>query len=153
MTASNEAAANVAETGSRPKGPNGEILAAGTVVVRSGDTDPEVLLIHRGKYDDWSLPKGHVEAGESAADAAVRETFEETGLTVDLVRPLASMTYPVGERTKLVVYFVAHVTGGSLRVNSEVDEFAWVARSALASYVLVAPVVAHLTPTDVPAVE
>ena len=62
------------------------IVAAGAVVVRKG---PEVLLVHRPKYDDWSFPKGKLDPGEHATTAAVREVAEETGLDVRLGPPLS----------------------------------------------------------------
>lgn len=116
----------MARRANRPLGPGGEVLAAGTAIVRRGPDGPEMLAIHRPKYDDWSLPKGHVEGGESVEEAARRETQEETGLEVNLVRPLASLLYPVAGRTKRVEFFVAHVAGGHLTPNSEADEFRWV---------------------------
>ncbi len=58
------------------------VRAAGGIVVRDG----RVLLVHRPKYDDWTLPKGKAEAGESDEDCALREVREETGLECELVR-------------------------------------------------------------------
>ena len=56
-----------------------EIRAAGGVVLRNGS----VLLVHRAHYDDWTLPKGKLDEGESWRDAARREVEEETGLRCD----------------------------------------------------------------------
>ena len=65
-----------------------EVFAAGGVVCRqSGDT-VEVLLVHRPRYDDWSLPKGKLDPGESFEDAALREVEEETGLRCRPAREL-----------------------------------------------------------------
>ena len=55
------------------------VRAAGGVVVRGDGDDREVVLVHRPKYDDWTLPKGKAEPGESDEDCAVREVEEETG--------------------------------------------------------------------------
>jgi 8-oxo-dGTP pyrophosphatase MutT (NUDIX family) len=56
-----------------------EVSAGGIVFRREGDTSPRFLLI-RDSYDNWGFPKGHLENGESPAEAALRETAEETGL-------------------------------------------------------------------------
>jgi 8-oxo-(d)GTP phosphatase len=65
----------------------GEIRAAGAVLWRPGPQGPEVVLVHRPKYDDWSLPKGKTEPGEPVLLTAVREVAEETGVRVLLGRP------------------------------------------------------------------
>ncbi len=107
-----------------------EIVAAGAVVVRRG---PEVLLVHRPKYDDWSFPKGKVDLGEHVTTAAVREVAEETGLDVRLGPPLASQRYSVANgqtRLKRVHYWVGRAVGGddvsAYQPNDEIDEVAWV---------------------------
>ena len=62
-----------------------QTTAAGCVVLRPGPGDePEVLLVHRPRYDDWSLPKGKIRADESLPGCAARETTEETGVAVRL---------------------------------------------------------------------
>ena len=72
------------------------VLAGGAVVrrVRPGK-DPEILIIHRNRYKDWTLPKGKVEAGESVVAAAAREVHEETGVTIRLQSPLSTVLYPL----------------------------------------------------------
>ncbi len=103
------------------------VLAAGGVVsrrTRSGDL--EVLLVHRPKYDDWTLPKGKLDEGETAEDAAVREVEEETGLRVSIGSELPSTEYADRYgRPKHVRYWVMDVTGGTFAANKEVDEARW----------------------------
>ena len=106
------------------------IVAAGAVVLRKG---PEVLLVHRPKYDDWSFPKGKLDPGEHITTAAVREVAEETGLDVRLGIPLSPQSYEVRNgslRPKEVHYWVARVVGdddvSSYRPNEEIDAVVWV---------------------------
>jgi len=88
----------------------------------------EVLLVHRQRYDDWSIPKGKLEAGESMPACAVREVAEETGVTIRLGVPLDTIRYDAGPSgTKKVSYW-----GGRVRSevehapDAEVDQVAWV---------------------------
>jgi 8-oxo-dGTP diphosphatase len=86
-----------------------------------------VLLVHRKKYDDWSLPKGKVEPGEALPVTAVREVLEEGGARLALGRRLVSVRYSVGGRPKRVHYWAARVLSVDSRAipNEEVDEIAW----------------------------
>ncbi|WP_341253402.1 NUDIX hydrolase [Euzebya pacifica] len=68
------------------------VRAAGGVVWRRTDT-VEVLLVHRPRYDDWSMPKGKLDDGESFEDAAVREVEEETGIRAALGEALGEVRY------------------------------------------------------------
>ena len=105
------------------------IRAAGGVVVRPGpDGAPLVLLVHRPRYDDWSLPKGKCEPGESYEDCAAREVHEETGLVVELGESLPDVRYrDHKDRTKLVRYWVMHPLDPEQAFveNDEVDEMEW----------------------------
>jgi 8-oxo-dGTP pyrophosphatase MutT (NUDIX family)/phosphohistidine phosphatase SixA len=104
------------------------IKAAGGVAWRPGpDGEPEILLVHRKKYDDWSLPKGKTEPGEPLPVTAVREVLEEGGARLALGRRLVSVRYNVGGRPKRVHYWAARVLSVDERAvpNSEVDEVAW----------------------------
>jgi len=108
------------------------IKAAGGVAWRPGpDGEPEVLLVHRSKYDDWSLPKGKAEPGEPLPVTAVREVLEEGGARLALGRRLVSVRYNVGGRPKRVHYWAARTVSVDERAvpNSEVDEVAWVPAS------------------------
>ena len=104
------------------------VLAAGGVITREGpEGHPEVALIHRPKYDDWSLPKGKLEAGESFKEAAVREVEEEAGVRCGLDRELGQANYQDAKgRPKLVRYWQMIPLHGSFSPNREVDELVWV---------------------------
>jgi 8-oxo-dGTP pyrophosphatase MutT (NUDIX family) len=106
-----------------------DVIAAGGVVWRepAGPPRREVLLVHRPRYDDWSLPKGKLDPGESFEDAALREVWEETGIQARLERELPEVRYAVRERPKLVRYWLMSVESvpGSFEPNEEVDELRW----------------------------
>ncbi len=90
------------------------VRAAGAVVWRPGpDEQLEVLVVHRPKYDDWSLPKGKLDPGEHPLTAAVREVHEETGHHVTLGRPLPAQRYRVSAGTKEVHYWAARADGSA----------------------------------------
>jgi 8-oxo-(d)GTP phosphatase len=104
------------------------IEAAGGVVLRDGTDGREVLVVHRVRYDDWSLPKGKLDPGESAEDAAVREVAEETGVAAALGPELASIAYEVGGRPKRVRWFRMHPVAGDPTqrpADAEVDRAVW----------------------------
>lgn len=106
--------------------PKKVVLAAGAVLWRAGDeAKPEVAIIHRPRYDDWSLPKGKVDPGETEPVTAVREVGEETGFSCVLGRRLASVSYPVEQGVKKVRYWAARVGDGTFEPNDEVDELIW----------------------------
>jgi 8-oxo-(d)GTP phosphatase len=104
------------------------IEAAGGVVLRKGPDGTEVLVIHRVRYDDWSLPKGKLDPGETAEVAAVREVVEETGVTASLGAELPSIAYEVRGQPKRVRWFrMAPVAGDPAQrpADAEVDRAAW----------------------------
>jgi 8-oxo-(d)GTP phosphatase len=108
------------------------VHAAGAVLWRPGhrESAPEIAVIHRPRYDDWSLPKGKVDPGETEPVTAVREVLEETGHHVHLGRRIATVTYPIAERTKKVHYWSARSLGGSFLPNNEVDDLVWLSAPA-----------------------
>jgi 8-oxo-dGTP diphosphatase len=92
----------------------------------NGDaSSPEVAIIHRPRYDDWSLPKGKVDPGETEPVTAVREVYEETGYSSVLGRRLAAVSYPIPQGRKKVRYWAARIVGGDFSPNVEVDELKW----------------------------
>jgi len=104
-----------------------QITAAGTVVLRENpDGQTEVLLVHRPRYQDWSLPKGKLDPDEYLVGCAARETREEAGVNVRLGIPLDPIQYPVSAGTKTVFYWRSRVVGnGRQKANGEVDDVAW----------------------------
>jgi 8-oxo-dGTP diphosphatase len=103
------------------------VRAAGGVVIRESGHGPEVALVHRPRYDDWSLPKGKRDPGETDEQCAVREVEEETGLRCTLGRELLPTQYVDRKgRSKVVRYWEMAVTGSrAFEPNDEIDEVAW----------------------------
>ena len=101
-----------------------QVLAAGTVLWRQGPGGPEILLVHRPKYDDWSLPKGKREPGENLLVTAVRETQEETSARPVLGPPLGAVSYLARGLPKRVDYWSA-VTADEAKPAHEIDDVLW----------------------------
>jgi 8-oxo-dGTP diphosphatase len=103
------------------------IRAAGAVVWRRNDEDQiEILLVHRPRYGDWSLPKGKAEASETQIACAFREVMEETGSEVRFGQFLAQVTYENDGETKLVDYWAAkHLVQISQPNVKEIDLLEW----------------------------
>ncbi|MFC0673939.1 NUDIX hydrolase [Brachybacterium hainanense] len=106
------------------------VLAAGALLWREKRGGIDVLLVHRPRYDDWSIPKGKLDRGETFPAAAVREVAEETGYRVRLHRPLPASVYLLPDgRTKIVQYWSATVrarSGPGPRDRREIDQTRWV---------------------------
>jgi 8-oxo-dGTP pyrophosphatase MutT (NUDIX family)/phosphohistidine phosphatase SixA len=105
----------------------GEIRAAGAVVWRRSQDGPLVAVVHRPKYDDWTLPKGKREPGEHILLTAVREVAEETGQRVTLGRRLSAACYKVDGRPKRVDYWagLCREPPADFVPNHEVDRLDW----------------------------
>ncbi len=102
------------------------VLAAGAVLWRPrGEDGFEVALVHRPRYDDWSLPKGKLDEGETIPLAAAREVTEETGSVCTLGPFLTQVEYPVTKQRKIVYYYAARAVAGEFVPNEEVDELRW----------------------------
>jgi 8-oxo-(d)GTP phosphatase len=111
------------------------ILAGGAVVTREHPLrGTEIVIIHRKRYDDWTLPKGKLDVGESLPACAVREVREETGVTIRLSVPLDSITYEAGSAGLKKVDYWGGVVLESVRraPDAEVDVVSWLpVRAAL----------------------
>jgi len=102
------------------------VRAAGGLVIRDSEDGPEVLLIHRPKYDDWTFPKGKCDSDEDDEACALREVEEETGLRCRLEREHATTSYVDARgRPKQVRYWLMRPVGGGLAFRHEVDDARW----------------------------
>lgn len=109
------------------------LLRMGSAAVIFDEPHEKVLLTRRTDNNQWCLPGGAMDAGESITECCVREVWEETGLQVEIVRligiystPHRIVTYPDGNRWQVVAAcFEAKVLSGSLKLNSEVSEFGY----------------------------
>jgi len=101
------------------------------VITRAGaEGEPELLVVHRPKYDDWTLPKGKAEPGESDEECAIREVEEETGLVCELGPEVAVSEYEdAAGRPKRVRYFeMTPQTGAEAAPQNEIDDVRWLTR-------------------------
>ncbi|MDX1502979.1 MAG: NUDIX hydrolase [Thermoanaerobaculia bacterium] len=116
--------------------PASRVEAAGGVVVRVGAAGPELVAVHRPRYDDWSLPKGKLDPGEGHREAALREVEEETGLVCRAVEELEPVEYlDARGRPKRVRYWRMEVASGRVGARSpdrEVDAVRWLDAAAAA---------------------
>jgi len=104
-----------------------DIAAAGGVLVaRDGEGTSRVAVIHRPKYEDWSLPKGKLEKNEGWQEAALREVQEETGYLAAASEELPHVSYlDRKSRRKLVRYWLMEPIEGKFHPHDEVDELRW----------------------------
>lgn len=111
---------------------SGTVQAAGGLVWRRpAGGEAEILLVHRARYDDWTLPKGKLDAGETHEQAARREVEEETGLRCTLGPELPTTSYRDRRgRPKTVRYWAMTPVEGEFRPSDEVDEVRWMPADA-----------------------
>lgn len=104
--------------------------AGGLVFRRTAKGNLRVLLAHRPRYDDWSLPKGKADKGETSEETALREVLEETGYHCRLVAPIGINRYRIANGIKEVTWFAMRPLPDSpgFKVNDEIDEIIWVSR-------------------------
>jgi len=104
------------------------IRAAGALLWReTTERTIEIALIHRPKYDDWTLPKGKIEEGETALQCAFRELIEETGITASFTRQLGTVEYEESGQRKRVIFWAAQCAKDASQfiANEEVDQLEW----------------------------
>lgn len=104
------------------------IRAAGALLWReTNEREVEIALIHRPKYDDWTLPKGKIEIGETALQCAYRELIEETGITASFTRQLGTVEYEESGQRKRVIFWAAQcaMAASQFIANEEVDRLEW----------------------------
>lgn len=119
--------------------PDTSVYAAGVVMWHGTGDERRVLVIHRGRHDDFSLPKGKVDPGETLPETAVREAREETGFDVTLGASLGYIEYDIPDgRHKEVHYWCAEIAQEDVdrhafEPNDEVDSLEWVGLDRAAS--------------------
>ena len=119
------------------------VRASGGVILRDGC----VLVVHRSHYDDWTLPKGKLERGESWEQAALREVEEETGLRCTLGEAVGAISYLDGAGREKEVRYFRMDADGEPAPHSEIDEVRWLPLSGAASFLTYArdaELLAHL---------
>ena len=103
------------------------ILGGGGLVTRHSDGELEVQIVHRPKHLDWSLPAGKLDPGETLAECALREVYEETGYVCELGRELDKVEYTDRRgRIRQVHYWEMDAIAGNFTPSAEVDAIAWV---------------------------
>jgi len=127
--------------------------AAGCVVYRDDGAGGRLILLIQDKYGSWTLPKGHLEAGEDEPAAAIREVFEETGITGELGPWVATIAYEVltrkgDRREKIVTFFLMRAAAAEIipQADEGIDAADWFtsdAAAALIGYPLVGDVLAR----------
>ena len=102
--------------------PKSLIMAAGGILEKDG----EILLVKRPRYDDWSLPKGKVDRGETVLKAAIREVREETGYRVEVLKFAGAFGYEVKSAPKVVLFWTMKpLKQGKILDPQEVAELKW----------------------------
>ena len=110
--------------------------SCGVIPYRMVNGEKEFLLVYEKRSKIWSLPKGHMEAGETEVQTALRELYEETGLSAQLdLNASVSVSYPVGPRSeKEVVFYLGEVSGDETMQEDEIEHYHWVSLPELKDY-------------------
>jgi ADP-ribose pyrophosphatase YjhB (NUDIX family) len=107
------------------------IRDAGGLLWRHVSSGYELAIVHRQRYDDWTLPKGHLQEGETWVEAALREVKEETGYEAEILGFAGAISYNTDEGPKVVRFWHMTPTGAaSSQLDSEVDEVVWLSIEA-----------------------
>lgn len=103
------------------------IQAAGGVLWKKDGGQKKLAVVHRHKHNDWSLPKGKVDQGESWKETALREVLEETGYSAKITKYAGSVSYLLDGKPKVVLYWHMKIKSElKVKMNGEVDEVRWV---------------------------
>jgi 8-oxo-dGTP pyrophosphatase MutT (NUDIX family) len=106
-----------------------DITAGGLLERRTGES-LRIAVVHRGRYKDWTLPKGHLEEDETLEQAAVREVLEETGCTGEITGIVQPGAYLVSGQPKIVVFYrMRLVHEGQFKPDDEVSSMEWMTPS------------------------
>jgi len=107
--------------------PTNIVAAAGGLLWRQSPRGPELALVHRPRYNDWSLPKGKLQPGEGWLECALREVREETGFTAKPGSLAGCACYEARGVLKVVRFWNMEPVGGpQQRSGTEVDALQWV---------------------------
>ncbi len=103
-------------------------IKAGGIVVKKENGQKSVLLVYRKKENDWSFPKGHVEAGEKIKETVLREMEEETGLKTEIINELETNKYKNSRTGEDVIthMYLLKAAGSNLKPEHEGDKVEWV---------------------------
>ena len=105
--------------------PTDVIHAAGALLWQGPPERRVIAVVHRNRYDDWTLPKGKLKKDESWEQAALREVKEETGYDARILGFAGSVSYEVNGRPKIVRYWHMIAEGEPVELDDEVDELVW----------------------------
>ncbi len=102
------------------------IQAAGGIIWKLEGKEKKLAVVHRHKHNDWSLPKGKVDPGESWKKAALREVLEETGCVGKIKKFAGSISYTLDGIPKVVMFWhMGIISSEPEKMNGEIDEVRW----------------------------
>ena len=108
------------------------IRAAGGLLWRHSSSGSEIAVVHRRRYNDWTLPKGKLKEGESWPDAALREVAEETGYDAKIIGFAGAIAYDTDKGPKVVRFWHMMPLGEPrTQIDDEVGEVVWLPLKAI----------------------